>query len=64
MSDADQAFQNAVKNLQAAVAFMDKCKAESKYASEVGAWRDARDWIEEAAIKVARLAPVYEDAYG
>lgn len=52
--------EEALNELEKAVDFLEQCKRQPEYASEVGAMRDAIDWVQTAAAKVvaARKAKV------
>ena len=41
-----------LRELKSALEFLDKCRADHDYATQVGALKDAREWVEEAARSV------------
>lgn len=43
------ALEAALRGLERAVAFMDKCRETPIMAAETGAFRDAHQWLEQAA---------------
>lgn len=47
----------ALRNLKAAHAFAELCRADRTLADATGASRDARQWIDEAVAAVVKAAP-------